>query len=83
MSFNIFYSTTHLVKNPAPLNVIVLKLRAIVEYKCTQVSTEIICRPAASAILIEQSPKYRPIPQWALGNGQSVSLIKYNLCSKW
>lgn len=73
---------SYLVKNPAPLNVIVLKLRAIVEYKRTRVSTDITCRPADSAILIEQSPKYRPTPQWALGIGQSEPPIKYNLCSK-
>jgi len=72
----------NLVKNPAPLNVMVLKLRAMVEYRRTRVSTEITCRPAASAILIEQSPKYKPTPQWALGIGQSHPPIKYSLCNK-
>jgi len=70
------------VKNPAPLNLIVLKLRAMVEYRRTQVSTEITCLPAASAMLIEQIPRYRPKPQLELGIGQSVPPIKYNLCSK-
>lgn len=54
----------------------------MVEYRRTRVSTEITRRPAASAILIEHNPKYKPTPQWAFGIRQSDPPIKYNLCSK-
>lgn len=53
----------------------------MVEYKRTRVSTEITCFPAASAILTEHNPKYKPTPQWVFGIGLSDPPIKYNLCS--